>query len=100
MPLESPWQEELALVALLNHFSEGALEVRKGSSQSRPPGVKHDVPMGMEIGAVPAERLPQTPFDAVPVDTSADGARNRESQTRAAIILAGTRQAKGGKQRA
>jgi len=99
MPLESPWREKLALVALLDHFSEGALEVRKGGSQRRPPGVKHDVPTRMEIGTVPAERLPQTPFDAVPIDTSADGARNRKSQSHAALFV-GTRQAKGGEQRA
>jgi hypothetical protein len=66
---------------LLDHLSKSSLEFRKGRGERCAAGIKYDIPPWIELGAVPPERLPQTPLDTVSVDASADGARYGESQS-------------------
>ena len=52
----------------------------------------------IEFRPVQAERLPQTPLDAVPDHASADRSGNGESQSRTATLAVFPRETKGGEQ--
>jgi hypothetical protein len=67
--------------------------------ESGPPGIKHDVPLRPQLGAMQTESLAQTAFDAVALDGAAHGAGNGKSQPRT-ILWFGNRasQTEGGEQ--
>lgn len=100
---EGPRRWRSTRVALLDHFPDGPLDVAEGRPECSPARIEHDIPPRIEFGAVQAERLAQTPLDAVSVHASTDRARNCEAQAGAgsclvAVCAARTRQAKRGEE--
>ena len=62
------------------------LDFGERSSERRPARVEDDIPLRSDLGAMPAERLPQPAFDAIPHDRASNGAWNRETQAGAASL--------------
>jgi hypothetical protein len=58
------------------------LEIRYGSIEGFAPGIDDDGPLGAQPVEVEADRLADTPFDTVPHDRFANGARDSKADMR------------------
>ena len=67
--------------AFFDHFPQCPLDIWKGGSEGRAPGIDHDVPLRAELRAMQPESFPNAPFDAVADHRSADSARDSKPQS-------------------
>ncbi len=68
--------------AFFDYLTQGPFDRGKTCVENRAPGVEHDIPLRSEFRPVQSKGRPQTPFDPVPDDGPANGARNCKPETR------------------
>jgi hypothetical protein len=86
-------------LASVDHLAESPFQIGERSIRSRTPRINNDVPLRSNVRPMFSENLSKPALDPVSDHRFANGARNREPQTRTISLRFLPRQAKSGEER-